>query len=60
MACNFSGAVMLNGHHKVGDNTIPNAYAVLKGKSVFSDLKNLVFNGLDDMNFIFQQYAQKG
>ncbi len=51
---------MLNGHNKVGDNTVPNVYAVLKGKSLFTDLKALVFKGLDGMNFIFQQYAQKG
>ncbi len=56
----LSGAVMLHGHNKVGDNTIPNVYAVLKGTNIFSDLKTLVFSGLDHMNFIFQQFAQKG
>ena len=60
--CNvyFIGAVMLNGFHKIGDNTAPNVYAVLSGRSIFSDLSTLVFSGLDGMNPIFQQYAREG
>ncbi len=51
---------MLNGFHKVGDNTSPNVYGVLSGRSVFSDLSTLVFRGLDGMNLIFQQFAKAG
>ena len=54
------GGVLLNGHHKVGDNTSPNVYAALRGKDVFSDLKTIALSGLNGVKFIFNEYAEKG
>ncbi len=53
------GGILLNAHHVVGPNSFPNLYAIFRGRSVMSDMKNILFGEIRD-HFIFSDFAKKG